>query len=131
MNFFLFHHCREFSSSPDDLDSNESPSPDLKTSEAEFIESLETRVFELVAAKKKESETIQRLETQLRLLTQVSTGITLFMSSCGICSFVMLLKTCFFVHSHSPSCKVTLLDNMRMRHGFQFDIGYNSIEHLK
>jgi hypothetical protein len=64
---------RDFTSSPeDDLYSTHSNSPDdLKSSENEFIQTLEARVEELVGAKKKETDKIQQLETQLRILIQV------------------------------------------------------------
>lgn len=74
-SFTLF---RDFTPSPyDEFDSHHSHSnsPDLKTSENEFIQTLEGRIEELITAKKKESDKITQLQEQLRILIQVSFGI--------------------------------------------------------
>jgi len=68
---------RDYTPSPDDLDSNHSHSnsPDLKTSEAEFVGTLEARVEELIGAKKKEVEKISQLENQVRILIQENSNL--------------------------------------------------------
>lgn len=64
---------RDYTPSPDEFDSGNSTSPDLKTSESEYVESLENRVEELTTARKSENDKVRELESQMRIIIQVST----------------------------------------------------------
>ncbi|XP_021965370.1 uncharacterized protein DDB_G0283357 isoform X2 [Folsomia candida] len=61
---------RDYTPSPDEFDSGNSNSPDLKTSESEFIDSLENRIEELIASRNKENEKVRQLEAQIHILVQ-------------------------------------------------------------
>lgn len=67
----MFEYCRDYTPSPDEFDSGNSNSPDLKTSESEFIDSLENRIEELIASRNKENEKVRQLEAQIHILVQV------------------------------------------------------------
>ena len=70
---FVLNLHRDYTPSPDEFDSHNSHSPELKASDAEFIESLESKIEELIAGKKKELEKVHQLEAQMRILIQVDT----------------------------------------------------------
>ncbi|ODM99996.1 Cerebellar degeneration-related protein 2 [Orchesella cincta] len=66
---------RDYTPSPDEFDSGNSNSPDLKTSESEYVESLESRIEELLVAKKNEADKVNKLESQIRLLIQENANL--------------------------------------------------------
>lgn len=68
----LVLNCRDYTPSPDEFDSGNSNSPDLKTSESEFIDSLENRIEELTNSRNKENDKVRQLEGQVKLLVQVA-----------------------------------------------------------
>lgn len=124
MLFFTYY--RDYTPSPDEFDSGNSNSPDLKTSESEYVESLETRIEELQAAKKEGTDKVLELESQIRLLIQVSSQYFDFFIFCSIIFLIVLISSAYF-------CTIVYIFVTFMFHvicnGFEFSLNdnYNSI----
>ncbi|CAG7831338.1 unnamed protein product [Allacma fusca] len=69
------HDLRDYTPSPDEFDTHNSNSPDLKASEMEFIESLESKIEELISSKKKELDKVHQMESQMRMLLQENASL--------------------------------------------------------